>query len=123
MHLEGNLKELSIPSCACGAVADFSFLICLGRQTAGRGTAGRQRFVVQQVRNSAALKAEQVCQEHAGEASDDKFFWPPSLAALAAPVIHVAFDAVRIHGLSRMMGFMTLPGGTGGWLPPQALAP
>ena len=41
----------------------------------------------------------------------------------AAPVIHVAFDAVRIHGLSRMIGFMTLPGGMGGWLPPQALAP
>ena len=35
-------------------------------------------------------------------------------------VVHVAFDAVRVHGLSRMMGFITLHGGVGAWLPPQA---
>ena len=31
-------------------------------------------------------------------------------------------DAVHVHGLSKMMGFITLPGGVGAWLPPQARA-
>ena len=39
-----------------------------------------------------------------------------------AKVVHVAFDAVRVHGLSRMMGFITLLGGMGVRLPPQARA-
>ena len=39
-----------------------------------------------------------------------------------AKVVHVAFDAVRVHGLSRMMGFITLLGGMGVRLPSQAWA-
>ena len=39
-----------------------------------------------------------------------------------AKVVHVAFDAVRVHGLSMMMGFITLLGGVGAWLPLRARA-
>ena len=39
-----------------------------------------------------------------------------------AKVVHVVFDAVRVHGLSSMTGFITLLGGMGAWLPPQARA-
>lgn len=39
-----------------------------------------------------------------------------------AGTIHVAFDASRIGGLNRMLGFITRPNGEGAWMPPQVQA-
>ena len=34
-------------------------------------------------------------------------------------VLHVSFDASRVGGKNRLLGFMTRPDGIGGWCPPQ----
>ena len=36
--------------------------------------------------------------------------------------VHVAFDASRVGGRNRLLGFISRPDGLGAWLPPQALS-
>ena len=38
-----------------------------------------------------------------------------------AKTLHVAFDAGRVGGLNRMLGFVTTPNGIGAWVAPQAI--
>ena len=37
----------------------------------------------------------------------------------AEQVLHLSFDASRVGGRNRLLGFMTRPDGIGGWCPPQ----
>ena len=37
----------------------------------------------------------------------------------AATTVHLAFDASRVGGKNRLLGFITRPDGLGAWLPPQ----